>query len=62
MGLKRAYVDTKAEIEKQPDDDNWRKGAANLGCTQGLNQEKADQDGTSRADDGGRGDVGLDDI
>lgn len=48
-----AYVNAKREIEQQPDDDNWRKGTPNLGCTQWLNQEKADQDGASRADDSG---------
>ena len=51
--MKAAYVDAKGEIEQQPNDDNWRKGTSNLGCTQRLNEKKADQDSASRADDGG---------
>lgn len=52
IGVNRTYVDAKREIEQQPNHDNWRKSASNLGRTQGLNQEKADQDGASSADDG----------
>ena len=51
--MKDAYVYSKREVEQQPHDDNWRKSTANLGCTQGLDQEKADQDGASSANDCG---------
>lgn len=50
--MRGAYVDAKTEIEQQPNDDDRRERASNLGCTQGLNQEKTDQDGASRANDG----------
>ena len=51
--MRRAYVDAKAEIEKQPNDDDRRERASDLGCSQGLNQKKADQDGASSPNNGG---------
>ena len=60
--MEGAYVDAKREVEQQPNDDDWRKSASNLRGAQGLNQEEADQDGASCADNGGRGDIRLDDL
>lgn len=60
--MEGAYVDAKREDEQQPNDDDRCKSASNLRRAQGLNQEEADQDGARCADDGGRGDIGLDDL
>ena len=50
--MKGPYVDAKTEIEQQPNDYDGRKGTPDLRRAQRLNQEKADQNGASRADNG----------
>lgn len=30
------YIDTEGKVEREPDDDDWGKGAANFGCAKGL--------------------------
>ncbi|TKW51116.1 hypothetical protein CTA1_2782 [Colletotrichum tanaceti] len=54
-------VDAKRAVEAEPDDDDGRKGAGELGGAEGLDEEEEDEDAAGGADDGGGVDVGLDD-
>jgi hypothetical protein len=44
-------VDAEAEVEEQPDDDDWSKASRNSGNAERLDSKEEDQNRTSDAND-----------
>lgn len=55
-------VDSESCIETKPDDDNRGESNSNLSGTERLNHEQKNENSTSDPNNGGFGDVRLDDI
>lgn len=55
-------VDPEAEVEGEPDDDNWSECCRDAGNTERLDGEEEDQNGTRDTDDCALAQARIDDI